>query len=423
MNEQIKIFDRRGAVDDRPAKAQGIDPWEEADRMYERHLKEQDKRRRFYAGEGEFEPAMFSTIDDADDIREMAEDPHLLFLLGEKKGKGWAPFIDEHGTRWIKVVPMPHADWEHVEAFKMPRFGDNRVNLTEGEQMEIKRQSGGSRLKEEELAMDFRSPSKFLIDEAMFITVDFELPNVPENVLEWLEETAWPNHTRLRNRLIERLEAIMKWKVPGKDNRKREVKAIRREWQAKEVNRLWGKFWHWWVKKSEAMKPTGFRPMTNRQLASIKAVFEEFRAGMNLDKPVMRFWAKVHCLKCNTQRNQLLPLSYAPRFEEDTEEIICLEEDGDHQKVFCKTCGTTNGMVLWFEEHTIIKADGHAEPDWFEVAQDLKEKIEALYKIAAEIDEIKPLESRLHHIEHLHIKIDADALLWGEHDDIDERFI
>jgi len=429
VNQEIKVYDRRGAVDDRPANTQGIDPWEEADRMYQQHLKEQDRRRRFYAGEDEFEPAMFSVVDDADDIREMAEDPYLLFLLGEKKGQGnWVPFIDEHGTRWIKVVPMPHADWEHVEAFKMPRFGDNRVNLTHGEQEEVRRASMGSRLREEEMAMDFRSPSKFLLDEATFATVDFELPNVPEDVLKWLEETAWPNHTRFRNRLFERLTHIMTWKVPGKDNRKREVKAIRRDWQAKQVNILWGKFWHWWVNKSKAMKETGHRPMTNRQLASIKAIFEEFRAGMNLDKPVMRFWAKVHCLKCNTQRNQLLPLSYAPRFEEETSvsnpknEIICLEEKAHTEKIFCKTCGTKNGMVLWFEEHTIIKEDGHAEPDWFEVAQNLKDKIEALYKVAAELEEIRPLEASLHHIEHLHIKIEADALLWGEHDEIDERF-
>ena len=421
--EGIRKTDRRGAHDDRPGEELGIDPLAEMDRMYDQHLREQAKLSAFYSGKGEYEPAFFDTIDDANDIREMAEDPCLLFLLGEKdKGGTWVPFIDQHGTRWIKVVPMPHEDWEHVEVFKMPRFGDNSVNLTHGEQEEVRRMSMGSRLKEEELATAFRSPSKFLLDPVMFTTVDFELPNMPQHIQEWLNDTAWPTHTKVRDRLIEHLSAIMAWKVPNQDNRKKAVKAARRVEQAKRVNRLWGKFWHWWVTKVEATKESGLKPMTNRQLASIKGVFEMFRATMNLDQPVMRFWARVHCMKCNVQSNQLLPLSYTPQYAEGTDEIICLDESVDHEGVLCKTCGTKSGMVLWFESHTIIHEDSHGAPDWFDVAQDLKEKIASLYKIAADLEEIRPLESWLHHIETLHIKLDADQLLWGEYDAIDARF-
>ncbi len=420
MSTDVTIHDRRGAE---PSQ-QGVDPWEEMDRLYSKHLKEQDTLHHFYSGVGEYEPAMLSMVEDGELIREFAEDPHMLFLLGQKdKQDKWYPFIDAHGTRFIKVVPMPHADLEHVEAFKMPRFGDNSVNLTHGEQEEVRRLSGGSRLKEEELAMDFRSPSKFLLDEILFTTVDFELPNLPENIQEWLDETAWPTHTRIRNRLIEHLALIMAWKVPGKDNRLKEVKVMRRAAQAKRVNQLWGKFWHWWMKKCEAMKPTGLKPMTNRQLASVKAVFEQFRATLGLDKPVIKFWARIHCMECEVQSNQLLPLSYVPLYEEETDDVAYLEEDSNHDLVTCTACKGEMGKVLWFEEHTILHQDGHTAPDWFDVAQDLKEKIESLYKIAAGMDEIKKLESWLYHIEHLHIKLDADQLLWGEYDhDIDARF-
>ena len=462
----IQVYDRRGAANPMAMDAQGIDILD--DNAYGQHLARQDRRRRSWEGIGEFEPAFFNTLDDAESLREMAQDPYLFFQTGvttTKKGyelsaaefkadtfglwarlkparKNKAGGYDEEVVRinfftpvcfndngecdtwnsWVKVVPLMHCDWEHVEVFKMPRFGDNSVNLTHGEQEEVRRMSMGSRLKEEELAMDFRSPSKFLLDPIMFTTVDFELPNMPQHIQEWLNDTAWPTHTKVRDRLIEHLSAIMAWKVPNQDNRKKAVKAARRVEQAKRVNRLWGKFWHWWVTKVEATKESGLKPMTNRQLASIKGVFEMFRATMNLDQPVMRFWARVHCMKCNVQSNQLLPLSYTPQYAEGTDEIICLDESVDHEGVLCKTCGTKSGMVLWFESHTIIHEDSHGAPDWFDVAQDLKEKIASLYKIAADLEEIRPLESWLHHIETLHIKLDADQLLWGEYDAIDARF-
>ena len=419
----IEVHDRRGAQDTRPVEEQGIaNPMLEADRLYEKHLKERAKIKRFWAGEGEFEPAFFDTIDDANEIREMAEDPYLLFLMGKKDKEGtWKPFFDEHGTRWIKVVPLPHADWDHLEAFKMPRFGDNSVNLTHGEQEEVRRLSGGSRLREEELSMDFRTSSKFLLDDILFTTVDFELPNFPEDVQKWLDDEAWPNHANLKASLIERLSEIFTYKVPGEDNRLTKVRAKRRAEQELRLKRLWGKFWHWWSNKCGHAKKAGRRkPMSNRQLASIKSIFEQFRAGLNLDVPVIKFWATVHCTKCQVQRSTLLPLTYQPMFKEETDEVIGLDEINDHANIPCETCGTDSGVVLWFEDHTIL--DGRREPDWFDIAQTLSDKINALYSIGASIDEIRPLESRLHFIEVTHIRMDADQLLWGEFDAIDSRY-
>lgn len=167
------------------------------------------------------------------------------------------------------------------------------------------------------------------------------------------------------------------------------------------------------------------KPMSNLQLTSIKAVFEAFRAGMNFKVPVIPFWARVHCLECHTSLNRLLPLSYQPIFKEkvdddQVDEVIGLEEVNDHAKIPCNVCKKESGVILWFEDHTVL--DDDFKPDWFNIAQSLSDKINALYSISASIDEIKPLESRLHHIEVVHIKIDADQLLWGEHDEIDQRF-
>lgn len=458
MTEKVTIYDRRGAVDDRPLAKQMLDPWDEAEAAYAQLINQQDKRRRYWEGIGEFEPALFNTLDDSDDLREMATDPKLYFVTSVLIERAELENLrrnckDEHEVWlkarpaskpkdpvrlrfiepiyssgvidptdwnvWVKVVPLPHNDWAHVE-WKMENYGDLRVNLTHGEQEEVKRESGGSRLREEELAMDFRSPSKFLLDEALFITVDFELPNVPEDVIKWLDETAWPNHDTIRDRLKVRIRRIMAWKVPNKDNRLREVKAIRRNFQSRLLNRFWGKFWTWWIRKCEEMKPTGKRPMTNRQLASIKALFEMARSTLNLEKPEIKFWARVHCTHCKTEFNRLLPLSYMEQRQEDEDDVDSFVETSNHNPVVCRTCGNETGVVLWFEEHSIINE--REEVDWFEVAQDLKEKIEALYKVASDLREIKPLENRLAFIEHMYIKIDADQLLWGEHDAIDERF-
>lgn len=461
--EKIKIYDRRGAVDDRPKEKQMLDPWDESERAYAKHFAEQDKRRRYWEGQDEFEPALFNVLDDAEDLREMATDPMLYFVTGvvmerddltalrrdcKSEHEVWIkarPCKDPAKAKdpvrlrfmeplysigvieptdwnvWVKVVPLPHADWEHVAEFKMPRYGDLRVNLTHGEQEEVRRESGGSRLKEEELAMDFRSPSKFLLDETLFITVDFELPNVPQNVIEWLEETAWPGHDNTRDALKRRIRRIINWKVPNQDNRRREIKAIRRAFQAKMLNRMWGKFWSQWVRRCKEMEPTGHRPMTNRQLASIKALFEQCKRALNLEKPEIRFWARCHCFECDTQFNRLLPIVYQDTYVEGTNDRNgAFETNYKRLIVKCYTCENISGQVLWYEEHSVIEK--REETDWFEVAQDLKEKIDALYKIAADVEEIKPLENRLAFIEHMYIKIPAEQLLWGEYDAIDERF-
>jgi hypothetical protein len=466
--DQVNIYDRRGAQDARPVEQQGLDPLLELDKVYEKHLVKQDARQRRWEGTDEFEAAFFNTLDDYLDLQEMAEDPSLYFTVGvttskdeffqlssvwknkfelwdklrpaprDKEGKYKGdvirinfvtPLYDIGTTEptswdvWVKVSPIIEVDWDHVESFKMPRFGDNSVNLTHGELEDVRRQSGGSRFREDELAGDFRTSSKFLLDDVLFTTVEYELPDFPENVQKWLDDEAWPNHENLKASLKERLSEILAYKmVPGKDNRLKEVKAERREEQAKRLKALWGRFWHWWMNKCGYAKKRGVhKPMTNRQLASIKAVFEQFRAGLNLEVPVIKFWARVHCTKCSVSRNYLLPLTYQPMFEEETDDIASLEENCDYDTILCETCKTKTGMVLWFEDHTILEK--RATPDWFDIAQRLKERINALYMIGASIDEIKPLESYLWHIEVTHIKIDADQLLWGEYGDtIDQRF-
>jgi hypothetical protein len=169
------------------------------------------------------------------------------------------------------------------------------------------------------------------------------------------------------------------------------------------------------------MEPTGHRPMTNRQLASIKALFEQCKRALNLEKPEIRFWARCHCFECDTQFNRLLPIVYQDTYVEGTNDRNgAFETNYKRLIVKCYTCENISGQVLWYEEHSVIER--REETDWFEVAQDLKEKIDALYKIAADVEEIKPLENRLAFIEHMYIKIPAEQLLWGEYDAIDERF-
>lgn len=466
----IQVYDRRGAAESISIEAQGVIP--DADDAYGKHLTLQDRRQRSWEGVGEFEPAFFNTLDDGEDLREMALDPTLLFQTGitvakkefdllVAKHKGhifalWAKLRsaprnekgghDEEVVRvnfftpvcltefgesetwnsWVKVSLLMHNDWGHVEDFKMPRFGDNSVNLTHGEQAEVYRLGNGNKLKIDELAGDFRSSSKFLLDDILYLTVDYELPNFPETVRKWYEDEAKPNHIKLKARLIERLIDIKDWKVPDKDNRLKDVKAERHAAQEVQLKRLWGRFWRWWMDKCGKAKAKSRRkPMSNRQLTSIKAIFEAFRTGMNFKVPVIPFWARVHCLECHVSQERLLPLSYQPIFKEKVDddhvdEVIGLEEVNDHAKVPCTVCKKESGVILWFEDHTVL--DDHFEPDWFNIAQSLSDKINALYTIGASIDEIKPLESRLHHIEVVYIKIDADQLLWGEHDAIDGRY-
>ena len=463
----IQVYDRRGAAEELVMSSQGGDPLDEASHSYELHLAKQDQRRRSWEGEGEFEPAFFNTLDDAEDLREMALDPALLFQTGVTVAKKeyelltpkfngdtfglWAKLrpapkndkggydeevirinfftpvcVDEYGesttwNSWVKVSPIMYNDWGHVEEFKMPRFGDNSLSLTHGEQEEVHRMSGGSRLKEDELSGDFRTSSKFLLDDILFLTVDFELPNFPQDVQKWLDDVAWPNHDNLKAALIKRLAEIRDWKVPDKDNRLKEVKAERRAEQADQLKRRWGRFWHWWTDKCGHAKAKGRRkPMSNRQLASIKAIIEQFRSAYNYEVPVIKFWARVHCMTCNVSRGMLLPLSYQPMYEEETDEVIGLDEINYHEKLLCETCKTETSVVLWFEDHAVL--NGSREPDWFDIAQKLSDKINALYMIGATIDEIKPLESRLHFIEVTHIRIDAHQLLWGEYDAIDSRY-
>jgi hypothetical protein len=305
----------------------------------------------------------------------------------------------------------------------MPNFGDLSVNQTEGEQAEIKRQAKGSRLMEDELAGDFRSVSKFLLDDILYSTVDFELPNIPENIIQWLNNIAWPNHNRLRDRIEEMFRDMVSWQPPNMDPADPRVDGIRKARAAKEVNRMWGKFWHWWDKKCTKAKDNGqLNPMSRAQLASIKMVFHVFIKEMGFEKPVVKFWARCHCLHCEMNRNVLLPLNYQPVFETKSDEPFTAEDVKEEKRLFCEICGTESGIVLWYEKHEILDTS-HKQQDWFAIAQDLKERIDSLYAEAADLEEIKPLERNLNWIEHIYLRYDADQLLWGQYEDIDERYV
>ncbi|MCK5319426.1 MAG: hypothetical protein KAJ55_16055 [Anaerolineales bacterium] len=419
--EGIKIIRRRG-VEERQAPRSSGDPWADAEAAIHKDLKRQGMWARYRAGQGEFEPAFFCASDDYLLLQEMANDPHLRFWYGEKTKRGWRSFWDEHGNQWVKVVPHPQADHAHV-ADKQERWGDQRVNLTEGEQAEIKRRSGGNRLKEEELSMDFRSPSRFGWDDLGFHTVSYDLPNFPENVEHWLDGT-WDRYDRFKEQLIHRMyEMVRAHKAEG-DNRTKEVKAQRKKEQELMLNTIWKKFWKWWMDAQGRAKaraedlaaansgveidgvPINFivqtdLPLTKKQVNSLKRIIEVFRLEMGFETPVMRFWAGTKCTKCDAEARMLLPM--------------------DAEVAFCKLCGTMNAQVTEYEYIPILNE--RPMTDWWELAERLRRQIAGKYAEGAEIEEISRLERRLHFIEVEHIKlVDANNLFYSG-PAIDDRFV
>ena len=424
MSDEIRIISRRGGIEQRraPRKARmPADPFGlEAEAAIHKEIARQGMWERYREGKGEFEPAFFCAQDDFFALQEMASDPHLRFFYGQMTKSGWQSFWDQHGNQWIKVVPHPQADFDHVER-KMERWGDNRVNLTEGEQAEIKRRSNGNRLREEELAMDHRSPSRFGWDDLGFHTIPFDLPNLPENVEIWINESCWPKYNLLHKQLVNKLHNMIKVHKAEGDNRKREIKAQRKKEQEQMLDELWRKFWKWWMdiqgrakaraeERSDVVEIDGVpikhitftqMPMTRRQVNSIKMIFEVFRKEMGFELPNIRFWADTKCTKCNTETRMLLKL--------------------DTKVAFCKICGEITAEVGEFETHEILD-DGPPEPDWWEVAENLRTQINELYAEGADMEEIKRLERRLHFIEVEHIKlVDHNNLFYSDHN-VDERF-
>ena len=425
--EGIKIISRRSGVEEQKAPSPSADPWADVEREIHKDLERQGMWARYRAGQGEFEPAFFCTSDDYLLLQEMAADPHLRFWYGERTKAGWRSFWDEHGNQWVKVVPHPQADHANV-AEKMARWGDHRVNLTEGEQAEIKRRSGGNRLKEEELSMDFRSISRFGWEDLGFHTVSFDLPSFPENTEHWLNDT-WDRYDRFMERLIERLALIKEHDIlvtpPYVDTR------IQRDEEREQMlNTIWKKFWKWWMDAQGRAKadaeaaalagstdddgnpleidgvPINFivqtrMALTKKQVNSLKRIIETFRVEMGLETPVMRFWAGTTCTKCDAEASKLLPM--------------------DATEAFCKLCGTMNAQVTEYEFIPIV--DGRPTTDWWELAEKLRSLIAGKYAEGAEIDEIIRLERRLHFIEVEHIKlVDANNLFYSG-PAIDDRFI
>jgi hypothetical protein len=424
--EGIKIIKRRG-VEERQAPRSSADPWANVEDAIHKDLERQAMWARYRAGQGEFEPAFFCGTDDYFLLQEMADDPHLRFWYGEKTKDGWRSFWDEHGNQWVKVVPHPIADHANVLE-KQERWGDHRVNLTEGEQAEIKRLSNGNRLKEEELSMDFRSPSRFSWDDLGSHYVAFDLPKFPENVEQWLNGT-WDRYERFHEALIEKLILIKEHDIfvtpPYVDTR-----IQRDEERAVMLTTIWKKFWKWWVASKERAKaraedlaakgssdddgnplevdgvPINFVvqtefPLTMKQVNSIKRMIEAFRIEMRLESPVQVFWAGTKCTKCDVEARMLLPMAT--------------------EVAYCKVCGTMNAQVTEYEFIPFL----HERPttDWWELAETLRRLISGKYAVAAGLDEIIRLERRLHFIEVEHIKlVDANNLFYSG-PAIDDRFI
>jgi len=440
MHDDIRIIGRRGGIESRRvphSTRQGSpDPFGlEAERAIHKEIDRQGMWERYRNGKGEFEPAFFCGSDDYLLLQEMASDPHLRFFYGEfTKGVGWRSFWDVHGNQWVKVVPHPQADHANVLE-KLERWGDNRVNLTEGEQAEIKRRSGGNRLKEEELAMDHRSESRFGWHDLGFHTVPFDLPNFPENVEQWLNhgtfdedgewvDGCWPRYNRMREQLISIMYDMVKAHKAEGDNRTKAVKAQRKIEQTALLRGRWNDLWKWWMsKQGEAKADAEARaeargdlevdgvtvqfitntqmPLTIRQMNSLKRMIEAFRLEMGFEEPVMRFWASTMCTKCDTEARMLLPM---------TAEVA-----------FCKICGTTNAQVVSMEYCPLLES-GPGAPDYWELAEDLRRQIASKFAEGADLEEIKPLERRLHFIEVEHIKlVDHNNLFYGDHS-VDERF-
>lgn len=406
--EGVTIIGRRSGVETRQSR--NVPPPvfpEDIEAIILKDVEEKDRRKRYWNGWDEFEPIFICIDDDPELCAEFANDPDYCMWVGERENikdpNSWKPFIDEHGNRYVKVVLALERDHEHLFN-KRDRWIGNQVNLTEGEQAEIKRRSNGSRLKEEELSMDHRSPSKFGWDDLGFQTVYFELPNFPESRQMWLDAEAWPLYNRISERLISHLHnSVKKHRAEG-DNRRREVKAKGREEQEQLLNGLFTHFHTWWNKKVDEAKSFGrYAPLASKHVASIYMIIETFRVEMGFDTPIMRFWAKSKCTVCGVEKKG--------RFALDTTEL------------FCGVCGDLTVEITEWDPHDILDP-GPPSVDWWERAAELQSRINALYAEAADLEQIDPLERYLRYIEVEHIKFnDPSMIFYSAYPEIDARFM
>jgi len=401
VTDQIRVFDRRGKVEQTSRKSQtelllGVEESILAD------VERQGARDRYFKGKGEFEGELLHPFEDLDIIRELIEDPFTRIWWGERdpKTKTWLPFYNRNGERLVKATRGLEADVEHQERL-WDTFGDLSIGNTHGEQEEAGRKANWNKLKMDEGAMDFRSISRDLIPDCLFRVTDFDLPNFPENVSRWLEREAWPTYNHVQGWIRRELTKVAEHKAQG-DNRRKAVSAVRRAEQGSMLRATWAAFWKSWMHKvGEAKNKGRYPPMTRKQLASIKSVIESFRVEAGLEEPVMRFWASTVCTNCGIERNMLLTLAT--------------------EYAFCKPCGQSKAQVLDFESREVLDA-GPPEYDWFEAAAKLQERIKLLEEEKAELNEIDKLRSRLMFIERIHIKLDNN-LLYSNRAAVEDRYI
>lgn len=406
--EGVTIINRRGGR--KPPKARDVEPPvfpEDIEAIILRDIAERDRRKRYWNGEGEFEPVFISMADDPELVREFADDPDVLMYTGQRRDRkdpdSWEPFLDRAGNRLVKVIPVLKRDHSHY-LYKQDRWGDKRLNLIEGEQAEIKRRSNGSRLKEEELAMDHRSPSRFGWEDLGFHTAPFDLPDFPENVQYWLDTIAWPKYNEISERLIGHLQTVVREHDILLSPPYVDVRIERRKEQEARLVALWDHFNSWWKEKVAHAKEMGrYAPLASKHVASIKMIFETFRLEMGFDTPVMHFWGNTQCTVCGVERKRCIPL--------------------DSKEMFCRTCGDVTVEVTEWDPHDILDP-GPPQVDWWERAAKLQTKINELYAEAAELSEILPLERYLRYIEVEHIKFDDPSMIfYSAYPEVDDRFV
>lgn len=403
MIDQVRVFDRRGAVKRKPQRKTTFEMLMEADAAFQADLAKRGLRDRFFKEEGEFEPAMLHPFEDLDIIRELIDDPYTRIWWGERnpQTKKWRPFYNKNGERLIKVTRGLEADIEHQER-NFEVFGDHSISNTHGEQEEAARRANWNKLKMDEEAMDFRPISRDIVPGTPDSVTDFDLPDFPENVSHWLEHEAWPTYNHVLGWISNVCKEIAEHEAQG-DNNEEDVAAIRKAEQERMLNAKWAAFWKGWMHRVGKAKNLGrYPPMTRKQLASIKAVIESFRVAMDFETPAMRFWAKTACLNCGAESNTLLNLAT--------------------KVAFCKPCGQLKAEVIEFEQHEVLDV-GPPEYDWFEVAADIQEQIRNLEEEKAELKEIDRLRRRLLYIERIHIKLDCDNLLYSSRSAIEDRYI
>ena len=150
MIDQIRVFDRRGKVEQKSRKSQ-TELLLGAEEAILADIERQGTRDRYFKGKGEFEGALLHPFEDLDIIRELIEDPFTRIWWGERdpKTKTWRPFYNRNGERLVKATRGLEADVEHQERLWIT-FGDLSISNTHGEQEEASRKADWNKLKMDE---------------------------------------------------------------------------------------------------------------------------------------------------------------------------------------------------------------------------------------------------------------------------------